>query len=195
MRKVLVVALLTALGVLVATAARTPSSPGAVVASCSKARLHLVKSGQLTIGTDNPAYPPWFAGPRKGVWKLGNPLNGKGFESAVAYAIARKLGFSRSQVQWVYTPFGKAFAPGAKSFDFDINQISYQPARARQVTFSVSYYNVQQAVVVKKGKPISRARSRKALRRYKLAHVVQLSVPDEDSSPYLVAHLQQGLAR
>jgi polar amino acid transport system substrate-binding protein len=164
---VLLVVLATA-GALIAFTARTPSSHGAVAASCSKASLHLVKSGQLTIGTDNPAYPPWYAGPSKGTWKLGNPLNGKGYESAVAYAIAKKLGFSRSQVQWVYTPFAKAFAPGAKSFDFDINQISYSPARARQVSFSVSYYNVQQAVAVKKGKPITRVRSRRGLRPYKL---------------------------
>ena len=26
------------------------------------ARCNLVKDGQLTVGTDNPAYPPWFGG-------------------------------------------------------------------------------------------------------------------------------------
>jgi polar amino acid transport system substrate-binding protein len=168
MRRILgLVAVLAALGALLATT-RPPSSHGAVVASCSKSSLHLVKSGQLTIGTDNPAYPPWFAGPAKGTWKLGDPTNGKGYESAVAYAIAKKLGFARSQVHWVYAPFARVIAPGSKNYDFALEQVSYSPLRAKAAGLSAAYYNVQQAVVVKKGKAISRARSRRALRSYKL---------------------------
>lgn len=162
------------LSAIVAAAARpTPATPvarAAVAASCSKDNLRLVNDGQLTIGTDNPAYPPWFGGgsPKGSPWKLNDPATGKGFESAVAYAVAKRLGFSRSQVRWVYTPFNRAFAPGPKSFDFDINQISYEPARARQVAFSKSYYDVNQAIVVLKGTPISKIRSRAGLRRFKL---------------------------
>jgi polar amino acid transport system substrate-binding protein len=147
-----------------------PSSgaPRAAAASCTRANLNLVSDGRLTIGTDNPAYPPWYAGPRKGSWKLGDPTNGKGYESAVAYAIAKRLGFPRSQVEWVYAPFGRVIAPGSKNYDFAIEQVSYSPARAKAVTFSAAYYNVQQAIVVKKGKPIAKIRSRRALRPYKL---------------------------
>jgi polar amino acid transport system substrate-binding protein len=128
-----------------------------------------VSSGQLTIGTDNPAYPPWYAGGTHGSkWKINDPSTGKGYESAVAYAIASKLGYPKSKVKWVYVPFNKAFAPGPKSFDFDINQISYTPARAKVVSFSVSYYDVNQAIVVNKGTKIASVRSIKGLRSYKL---------------------------
>src|SRR5207253_3456614 len=101
-------------------------------------------------------------------WKINDPSTGKGYESAVAYAIARKLGFARSQVKWTYVPFNKAFAPGRKPFDFDINQISYTPARAKVVSFSVSYYDVNQAIVVNKGTKIAAIRSIKGLKNFKL---------------------------
>ena len=130
----------------------------------------VVNSGTLTVGTDNPAYPPWFGGgtPKSSSWKINDPSTGKGFESAVAYAVAGKLGFAHSAVKWVYTPFARAYAPGKKSFDFDINQISYSPARAKVVTFSTSYYNVNQALVVVKGTPIANVHSIAGLRSYKL---------------------------
>jgi len=138
--------------------------------SCAKADLKLVKDGQLSIGTDNPAFPPWFGGGEvKGTpWKINDPATGQGFESAVAYAVAKRLGFAKAEVKWVYTPFAKAIAPGRKSFDFAINQISYTPARAKVLTFSSSYYNVNQSIVGLKGKPISSVRSIAGLRKYKL---------------------------
>ena len=78
----------------------TPPGAGAVTAAgaeCAKENLELVSEGKLTIGTDNPAYPPWFGGePRPGSkWKISEPSSGQGFESAVAYAVARELGFGR----------------------------------------------------------------------------------------------------
>jgi polar amino acid transport system substrate-binding protein len=138
-------------------------------AATTSASCPTVSPGELTIGTDNPAYPPWDAGGTHGSkWKINDPSTGKGYESAVAYAIASKLGYSRSKVKWVYVPFNKAFAPGPKSFDFDINQISYTPARAKVVAFSASYYDVNQAIVVNKGTKIASVRSIKGLRSYKL---------------------------
>ena len=134
-----------------------------------KSKLTLVKPGQLTVGTDNPAYPPWYAGGTKSsFWKINDPSTGKGYESATAYAVAKQLGFSPSQVHWTYVPFNRSFAPGKKSFDFDINQISYTPARAKVVTFSKSYYDVNQAIVVLKGTKIASAHSIADLRSYKL---------------------------
>jgi polar amino acid transport system substrate-binding protein len=123
----------------------------------------------VTVGTDNPAYPPWYAGgvPKGSKWKINDPSTGKGFESAVAYAVAKRLGFSKSEVSWTYVPFARSFAPGKKSFDFDINQISFTPERARVVTFSSSYYNVNQAIVVNKGSKIASVRSIAGLRNYK----------------------------
>jgi polar amino acid transport system substrate-binding protein len=143
---------------------------GTAAAACPNASLKLVKSGQLTIGTDNPAYPPWYGGgtPKGSKWKINDPSTGKGFESAVAYAVAKRLGFAKSEVAWAYTPFNRAFAPGPKAFDFDINQISFTPARAKVVSFSSSYYDVNQAVVVVKGTKIAAVRSKAGLQGFKL---------------------------
>jgi polar amino acid transport system substrate-binding protein len=165
--------LLLSVAVLAATAAvgqsaARPAATSAALASCATGSLNLVTDGQLTIGTDNPAYPPWFAGGSKSSWKINDPATGKGYESAVAYAIARKLGFAKAAVKWTYIPFNKAFAPGPKKFDFDINQISITPARAKVVNFSVSYYDVNQAIVVKKGTKIAGIRSIKGLKPFKL---------------------------
>jgi polar amino acid transport system substrate-binding protein len=159
---------LLAAGIVAAVAAATAS--GAPAASCAKADLPLVSSGTLTIGTDNPAYPPWYAGgsPKGSKWKINDPSTGKGFESAVAYAVAKRLGFTKAEVAWTYVPFNRSFAPGKKSFDFDINQISFTPARAKVVTFSSSYYDVNQAVVVLKGTKIAAVRSAAGLRSFKL---------------------------
>jgi polar amino acid transport system substrate-binding protein len=145
----------------------TTSSTGA--ASCSKSSLTLVKPGKLTVGTDNPAYPPWYAGGTKSsFWKVNDPSTGKGFESATVYAIAKQLGFSPSEVKWTYVPFNRSFAPGKKPFDFDINQISYTAARAKVVTFSSSYYDVNQAIVVLKGTKIASVHTIAGLRSFKL---------------------------
>jgi polar amino acid transport system substrate-binding protein len=170
MRKLVAIAV-SALVALVAFAATATGSErfGAAGAGCAKSSLKTVSNGVLTVGTDNPAYPPWYAGGTKSsFWKINDPSNGKGFEPAVAYAVASKLGFPHSQVKWVYVPFNRSYAPGPKSFDFDINQISYTPARAKVVSFSDSYYDVNQALVVLKGKAISKARSVAALKDFKL---------------------------
>jgi len=121
----------------------------------------------LTVGTDNPAYPPWFGGNEKAPWKISDPRSGKGFESAVAYAVAEKLGFMKGEVKWIRVPFNTSFAPGPKKFDFDINQISFKPVRAKAVDFSDSYYDVNQALVVVNGTPVANAKSIAALKPYK----------------------------
>jgi polar amino acid transport system substrate-binding protein len=116
--------------------------------ACSHASIQkdLYQKGVLTVATDKPVYPPWF--------EDNKPANGKGYEGAVAYAVAAQLGFQRSQVHWAYEPFNNSYAPGPKKFDFDINEISVTPQRANAVTFSTSYYDVQQALVALKNSPI-----------------------------------------
>jgi polar amino acid transport system substrate-binding protein len=124
-------------------------------ASCEKDSLELVNSGQLTIGTDNPAFPPWFEG--TGEFEPWDPTTAptkKGYEQETAYAIARELGFTDDEVKWTVVPFNQSFRPGPKSFDFDINQISYKPERAEAVDFSDSYYDVEQAIVTVEGSKI-----------------------------------------
>jgi polar amino acid transport system substrate-binding protein len=137
-------------------------------ASCDKGDLNLVKSGTLTVGTDNPAYPPWFGGDPKSPWKVSYPPSGEGFEGAVATAVAKKLGFAKNEMTWIVVPFNTSFAPGPKKFDFNINEISYTPARAKVVDFSSSYYDVNQSVVGLKSQPIAKATSTADLKPYKL---------------------------
>jgi polar amino acid transport system substrate-binding protein len=161
--------LLTAIVVLAATAAGVSAAAHPTVSAIANGSCPTLKSGKLTVGTDNPAYPPWYAGGTKtSKWKINDPATGKGYESAVAYAIAAKLGYARTQVVWTYVPFNRAFAPGTKPFDFDINQISHTPARAKVVDFSKSYYDVNQAIVVNKGTKIAAVRSIKGLAAYKI---------------------------
>jgi len=137
---------------------------------CAKENLDTQTAGRLTIGTDNPAYPPWFeiGEPATEPWELGDPTNGDGFESAVAYAVAGELGFSQDEVDWTVVPFDQSFRPGPKDFDFDINQISYSDERAQAVDFSDSYYDVNQALVALQANEIAGAQSIADLKDAKL---------------------------
>ncbi len=164
------VAVLTLLLPIAATAACAPAndsgkagggaSSSTSASSCEKSQLPLLNSGTLTIGTDSPAYEPWFSN--------NDPTNGKGYESAVAYAVAKQLGFSHDEVTWVKVPFNNSYKPGAKNFDFDINQISITPARAKVVDFSDGYYAASQAVIALKGDPAASASSIADLKGLKL---------------------------
>jgi len=171
MRKALIAGLVLAGALLAAAAANgKPAASGtsSVIPGCSKSSLTLIKDGTLTIGADNPAFPPWFSGPEKKPWKVSDPTNGKGYESAVAYAVAKQLGFAKDQVAWTYVPFNNSYKPGKKSFDIYITQVSYTPERAKQVNFSNGYYFVNQSVVGRKGTPIASVRSINGLKKYKL---------------------------
>ncbi|MGY4975736.1 ABC transporter substrate-binding protein [Streptomyces sp. 900105755] len=128
--------------------------------TCAKGKLATQTSGKLTIATDEPAYEPWF--------KDDKPANGEGFESAVAYAVAKQLGYDRSAVVWQSVPFNKAFAPGVKTFDFDINQVSISAERKKAVDFSSGYYDVRQAVVALKGSKAAKATGIADLKSLKL---------------------------
>jgi polar amino acid transport system substrate-binding protein len=132
------------------------STKAASAATCTPATLKTIAGGALTVATDKPAYPPYF--------ENNNPTNGQGFESAVAYAIAKKLGYAPSAVKWVTEPFDASYAPGAEHFDFDVNEISITKARAKEVDFSVPYFQAPQAIVVAKGSKYANASSLAALR-------------------------------
>jgi len=162
----LVVALAAACGS--AEKSSSPSGTTTTSSSCAKDSLNLVSTDKLTIGTDNPAFPPWYGGSPGHGWKVSDPYSGKGYESAVAYALAKELGFAKGEVTWKFTPFNNSFAPGKKAFDFDINQISFTPDRAKVVDFSDSYYDVAQSVVVNKGTPIASVTTVAGLEPYEL---------------------------
>jgi polar amino acid transport system substrate-binding protein len=127
------------------------SSSTSAADACEKEQLSLLTPGTLTVGTDSPAFEPWFSN--------NDPTTGQGFESAVAYAVAKELGFSADEVTWVTVPFNSSYKPGAKNFDFDINQISITPERAEVVDFSDGYYQAAQAVLALKGTPGAEATS------------------------------------
>jgi polar amino acid transport system substrate-binding protein len=129
-------------------------------AACDMAKPPVKTAGTLTIGTDKPAYSPWFSDD--------DPANGKGYESAVAYGIATELGFKKDQVKWVTVPFDTSYSPGDKPFDFDINQISITSERKSAVDFSDSYLEINQALVSTTGSKIANATSIAELKEAKI---------------------------
>ena len=170
---------------LAATATGSRSTP-AQLPGCAKGSLNLYKDGRLTVGTDNPAFPPWFGGGQtRKPWKISNPYSGKGYESAVAYAVANQLGFRKGQVDWTYVPFAQSYRPGDKKFDFYMAQVSYTPQRDNVVDFSNAYYFVNQALVGREGTAIAGAKSISALRSYRLG-----AQRGTTSYEYIVNHIR-----
>ena len=129
----------------------TEAASNVSLEDCTPDTLQTESPGTLTIATDKPAYPPYFVND--------DPSNGKGFESAVGFAIADQLGYAPEDVEWVVEPFNSSYAPGPKDFDFDLNQISITPKRAEQVDFSTPYYEADQAVVALKNSDAANATS------------------------------------
>ena len=162
----------TASAAAAASESSAPSvAPSATPNACAKETLTTVASGKFTIGTDNPAYPPYYQIPASGSatkpWELGDPTNGEGFESAFAYAVADKLGFAKADVAWIVVPFDNSFAPGAKKFDIDVNQVSYTAERAQAVDLSDGYYTLNQSIVALKANALSSAKTVADLKAYK----------------------------
>ncbi len=182
MRKVLAgLAVLAMFGAACAPEEETPSASGttgaapATAEECAQSTdATLVNDGTLTIATGNPAYGPWYEG--KSVpdseWKsgpyTGDPHTGEGYESAFAYELAEKMGFSDDQVEWLGVPFNKSFAPGPRDFDFAMQQISYSDKRAGAVDFSDGYFDVNQALIANDGSPAIGATTLAELKDLKL---------------------------
>jgi polar amino acid transport system substrate-binding protein len=133
-------------------------APSQVTAGCTPDTMATKTAGTLTIGADNPAYPPYFqpSDPKTDPWELGDPTNRQGFEGRVAWTIARNLGYIGDTVTWVPVPFNNAIAPGPKDFDIYLTQVSYSDERAQAVDLSDGYYDVAQAVVAAKGSKLAK---------------------------------------
>jgi polar amino acid transport system substrate-binding protein len=182
-----------------AAPSESAATPSPTPDPCAKEGLALVTPGTLTIGTDNPAYPPFFL-PREGgntpPWQgdfVGDPTTGEGFESAVAYAVAARLGFTRDEVAWIPVKFDNAYAPGAKPFDFDINQVSYKAERTQTADLSDGYYSLSQSLVAVNGTPIASAKSIADLKSYQFGAqagttsydaIVNVIKPEKDPRVY-----------
>jgi polar amino acid transport system substrate-binding protein len=151
-----------------ATASEAPptesvsASPSEAAASCAPEDLATKTPGTLTVGTDNPAFPPYFSEPEEGEtatdpWELGDPTNGRGFESAIAYALAEQLGFSDDQVSWIPVAFNNSIAPGPKEFDVYLAQVSFTEERTQAVDLSEGYFFSNQALVTLAGSDLADA--------------------------------------
>ena len=152
---------------------------------CSVDALDLTNDGVLTVGTDSPAFPPWF--------QDDDPTNGEGFESAVAYAVADEMGFNEDEVTWTVVGFNNAIAPGDKDFDFDINQVSISDEREQAVDFSEPYYETNQALVGFEDSPAADATTLDDLKGLKLGaqvgttsldFITDVIQPDAEPSVY-----------
>jgi polar amino acid transport system substrate-binding protein len=144
-----------------AACAPEPAAPPAADGSCEPGALPTLTAGTLTFGTDQPVYPPWYLDD--------DPTSGRGFESAVAYAIADELGYPRERVTWVRVPFNASIQPGPKSYDLNLTEFSITPERAQAVDFSAPYYDVKQAVVALESSPAAAATSIADLKGARLA--------------------------
>jgi polar amino acid transport system substrate-binding protein len=136
------------------------SEPGA--AACATDSLATKTPGVFTVGTDNPAFPPYFSEAEGDEtltepWEFGDPTNGRGFESAVAYALAEQLGFSADQVTWIPVPFNNSFAPGEKEFDVYLAQVSFSEERTQGADLSEGYFFGNQALVARAGSALAGA--------------------------------------
>jgi len=146
------------------TPSASGSSTGSASATCSPSSLQTLVPGKLTAATGNPAYSPWVIDDK--------PESGKGFEAAVTYAVAKKLGYTDADVVWIRTGFDEVIAPGPKKFDVNIQQFGITDERKKAVDFSSGYYDLSQAVVTYKGSPIEKATTLAALKDAKLGAAV-----------------------
>lgn len=161
---------------------------------CAAENLQLKTGGQLTIGTGNPAFPPWFeGGSETDDWEFNDPNNGQGYEGAFAYAVADRLGFAADQVVWLPSTFNQSIAPGPKKWDFNLQQISISKKRAKRVDFSTGYFDNVQALVSVKGSAIDGATSFAELADAKFGvpvgttsfdYVVEVIQPNQEPAVY-----------
>ena len=165
------------------TAADTTTT--AAAADCSPESLQTKQPGTLTVATGEPAFPPWVIDD--------DPTNKQGFEAAVVYAIAEKLGYADDQVVWVRTGFDEAIAPGPKDYDFNIQQYSITEERDEVVDFSVPYYVTSQALVAYSDSPVTEAETLDDLKGYRLGaqigttsldYIEQVIEPDTPPAVY-----------
>jgi polar amino acid transport system substrate-binding protein len=103
-----------------------------------------LKPGVLTVGFDVPAVGFW-----NGRVTGTTILHPTGFEAGLAQAIAKKLGLKK--IIYRRAPFGTLFSPAPKPFDFAMEEATITPQRAKVVSFSASYFDANQGVLIRKG--------------------------------------------
>ena len=142
-------------------------TPVAQAQPIDNAALPLKQPGKLIVHADQPLYEPWFID--------NDPTNGKGFESALVYALAEQLGFTPDQVEWGYTAFNASYAPGPKDFDFYITEVSITEPRKKAVSFSDGYYNTPFVIIAPDDSEVQNAKTLEDLRKFKFGTLVNSS--------------------
>lgn len=161
-----------------ASGASDEASGDTTAMACSPDKIETKEKGKLTVATGEVVYEPWM--------KDDKPENGEGFESALVYAVADKLGYEKDDVKWVRTGFDEAIKPGEKDWDLNIQQYSITDERKQVVDFSSPYYKVQQAIVASKDSKVKNAKTLADLKGAKLgAHVgsTSLNYIDDEIKP------------
>lgn len=158
-----------------------PTGSGSPAANACEEDPPVLEPGTLTVATDRPAYPPWFEG---------SPKDYSGYEGELASEIANRMGL---EIKWVVEPFNKSYAPGAKDYDFDINQIGITPERAQAVDFSDGYFDNGQGILALKDSDLASAASLEDLKSAQLGTQVgttsltfinEVIQPDSDPKVY-----------
>ncbi|MBK7781965.1 MAG: amino acid ABC transporter substrate-binding protein [Ardenticatenia bacterium] len=154
-------------------AAAVGAPPDGAASACAAGQLPTLAAGRLTLGTDNPAYSPYWL-PREGgnrpPWDSefsGDPSSGTGFEGAVARTLAERLGYAPEATDWVAVKFDNSYAPGPKPFDVYLAQVSYTPERAQAADLSDGYYSLNQALVALADSPVATAKTLGGLKAYR----------------------------
>jgi polar amino acid transport system substrate-binding protein len=150
----------------------TSTAPAALIPGCTPSTLKTVSGGNITIGVDQPVYPPWFNHNK-------TPIDGNGFESAVDLAIAKELGYTPAQIKVKRITFSQAIGPAARDFDYDLDEFSITKAREKAVDFSAPYYAVAEAIVAMKGTKAASVTTFAGLKSLKLG--AQLGTTDADA--------------
>ena len=169
----LTAAALTTVTLMAGAACGSSSSSGGQSATKQDITQQTIHPGTLTIATGDPAYAPYVVDNK--------PESGKGYESAVAYAVAEKMGFDKAHVTWTRTTFDAAIAPGSKDYDLNIQQFSITSERRQAVDFTPSYYNSTQSLVVRSSSPYASATSLAQIKDAKIGAMV-------GSTSYEMAH-------
>jgi polar amino acid transport system substrate-binding protein len=160
MRKLVVLVALVAV-LLAACAEEDAAQPAAGGASgCERSDPPVIDEGVLTVATSRPAYPPWFEG---------KPRNYSGYEGEVAGEIAERMDLD---IRWVVEPFEQSYAPGAKDYDFGLQQVTITEARERAVDFSDGYFDNNQGVLTLEDNPVAEVESVEGLKDHRLGAVV-----------------------
>ena len=169
----LTAAALTTVTLMAGAACGSSSSSGGQSATKQDITQQTIHPGTLTIATGDPAYAPYVVDNK--------PESGKGYEAAVAYAVAEKMGFDKAHVTWTRTTFDAAIAPGSKDYDLNIQQFSITSERRQAVDFTPSYYNSTQSLVVRNNSPYASATSLAQIKDAKIGAMV-------GSTSYEMAH-------